>query len=42
MVKGRYEYAIHNDEEVIWSKVNGDHVTRILIVCLLNFYQEMY
>ena len=34
MVKGQYEFAICNDEEVIWSKVDGDHVTRILIVCL--------
>jgi len=34
MVKGRYEFAIHNDEEVIWSKVDGDCVARILIVCL--------
>lgn len=32
MVKGRYEFALRNDEEVIWSKVEGDHVTRILIV----------
>ncbi len=32
MVKGQYELAIHNDEEVIWSKVDGDHITRILIV----------
>ena len=37
MVKGRYEFAVRNDEEVIWSKVDGDHVTRILIVCLSVF-----
>lgn len=35
MVKGRYEFAIRNDEEVIWSKVDGDHVARILIVSLI-------
>ena len=35
MVKGRYEFAIRNDEEVIWSRVEGDHVARILIVSLL-------
>ena len=34
MVRGRYEFAICNDEEVIWLKVDGDYVTRILIVCL--------
>jgi hypothetical protein len=42
MVKGRYELAIRNDEEVIWSKVDGDHVTRILIVCHLNFCKEIF
>jgi len=36
MVKGRYEFAIGNNEEVIWSKVDGDHITKVLIVCLQN------
>ena len=41
MVKGQYELAIHNDEEVIWSKVDGDHITQILIVGLLNLLSEI-
>ena len=41
MVKGRYELAIRNDEEVIWSKVDGDHITQILIVGLLNLLSEI-
>ena len=36
MVKDQYELAIHNNEEVIWSKVNGNYITQILIVCPLN------
>ena len=41
MVKGRYEFAIHNDEEVIWLKVEGEHVTRVLIVgVFLNLIRE--
>jgi len=35
MVKERYEFAIRNNEEVIWSKVDGDHITHILIICVL-------
>ena len=35
MMKGQYELAAHNDEEVIWLKVDGVHVTHILIVCVL-------
>jgi hypothetical protein len=42
MVKGRYEFAVRNNEEVIWSKVDGDHVTRILIVCLLIFIRKCF
>ena len=36
MVKGRYELALRNNEEVIWSRVDGDHVTQILIVSFFN------
>ena len=42
MIKGRYEFAIRNDEEVIWSKVEGDYVSRILIVGVLKNHQEMF
>ena len=42
MVKGQYEFVIHNDEEVIWSKVDGDYITQILIVCHLNFHKKMF
>jgi hypothetical protein len=42
MVKGRYEFAIRNDEEVIWSKVEGDHVTRILIVGFFKNYRDFF
>ena len=40
MVKGLYEFTIRNDEEVIWSKVDGNYVTRILIVYLKNFTRK--
>ena len=32
MTKGRYELAMKKNEELIWSKVNGEYCTHVLIV----------
>ena len=41
-IRGRYETACEENEEVVWSKVNDGYVTHILIVSLkfilLNFF----
>ena len=42
MAKGRYEFAVRNDEEVIWSKVEEDHITLILIVGVFKNYQVIF
>ena len=35
MTKGRYELAMKKNEELIWSKVNGEYCTHVLIVSLV-------
>jgi hypothetical protein len=37
-IRGRYEKACEDDEELVWSNVDGEHVTRILIVSLSCFF----
>ena len=32
MVKGWYEFVIHNDEEVIWSKVDGNFESSLYVL----------
>ena len=34
-VKGRYEYAIENDDDVSWTFENGQNVLRFLLVSFL-------
>ena len=35
-VKGRYEHAIENDDEVSWTYENGQDVLRFLLVSFLH------
>ena len=37
-IRGRYEKACEEDEELVWSNVDGEYVTHILIVSLFCFY----
>ena len=32
-IRGRFEKACEEDEDLVWSNVDGEYVTHILIVC---------
>ncbi len=34
MMKGQYEHAVRKNEELIWSKKNGEYIAQILIVSI--------
>jgi len=36
MMRGHYDYAIKNNEELVWSEINGERIAQILIVCNFN------
>jgi hypothetical protein len=41
-IRGRYEKACEEDEELVWSKVDDEYVTHILIVSLSLYIFSFY
>jgi hypothetical protein len=37
-IRGRYEKAFEENDELLWSNVNGEYLTHILIVSLSFFF----
>ncbi len=42
MMKGRYDLAIQKDEELIWSKKDGEYIAQILIVGFFSLFSKFY
>ncbi len=40
MMKGQYEHAMKKDEELMWSKKDGEHIAQILIISIFNSLLE--
>ena len=40
MMKGRYDLAIRKDEELIWSKKDGEYIAQILIVGFFSLFSK--
>jgi hypothetical protein len=39
MVKGRYETALEDDEDLTWSYENGQDLVRLLLVSILFYFK---